>query len=185
MIPGLTYVKYFIDQQTHDDLLKQVDLHPWLTDLKRRTQHYGYKYDYTLRKIDDSLKIGDLPFWTNKIIDLFEKHNLIKIRPDQMIVNEYQPGQGIASHVDCVPCFTSTIISLSLGSTCTINFTNKLTKKELNLFVEPRSLLILKGEARYDWTHGIPARKTDRHHDLEVVRGRRVSLTFRKVIVTE
>ena len=35
-------------------------------------------------------------------------------------VNEYLPGQGIAQHVDCVPCFGGTVASLSLLSPCTM-----------------------------------------------------------------
>lgn len=35
--------------------------------------------------------------------------------PDQVIINEYQPGQSIAPHIDSVPCFGETIASLSLG----------------------------------------------------------------------
>jgi hypothetical protein len=85
--------------------------------------------------------------------------------------------------VDCVPCFTDTIISLSLGSSCVLEFTNKETRQSLPLLLEPRSLVIMQGEARFAWMHGIPARKTDQYHNRTIQRGRRVSLTFRKVIL--
>jgi hypothetical protein len=39
----------------------------------------------------------------------------------------------------------------------------------------------LAGEARYDWRHAIPGRKIDKVDGRAVVRGRRVSLTFRTV----
>jgi alkylated DNA repair dioxygenase AlkB len=42
-------------------------------------------------------------------------------------------------------------------------------------------LLILSGEARYDWTHEIPARKSDVINGARQPRTRRVSLTFRTV----
>lgn len=47
------------------------------------------------------------------------------------------------------------------------------------VYLEPKSLLILQGEARSVWKHGIAARKSDNG----VKRQRRVSLTFRKVIL--
>ena len=103
--------------------------------------------------------------------------------PDQLIVNEYEPGQGIASHVDCVPCFTETIASLSLGSACVMNFGNKEKERVVPLLLEPRSLVILRSDARYNWTHGIAARKTDDLQGRVIQRRRRVSLTFRKVIL--
>ena len=43
---------------------------------------------------------------------------------DQLIVNDYAPGQGIPAHVDA-PLFTDTIISISLGSSCVMEFSNE------------------------------------------------------------
>ena len=45
-------------------------------------------------------------------------------QPDQLIVNEDEPSQGIAGHVDCIPCFDDTILSISLGSACVMMFTH-------------------------------------------------------------
>lgn len=56
--------------------------------------------------------------------------------------------------------------------------------QQRSLFLPPRSLLILSGEARYAWQHYIPHRKSDEvvGMDTAVQRAeRRVSLTFRKV----
>lgn len=52
-------------------------------------------------------------------------------------------------------------------------------KEKVSIMLEPRSLLMMFGEARYDWKHGIPARKKDDGR----LRGRRMSVTFRKVII--
>lgn len=45
--------------------------------------------------------------------------------------------------------------------------------------LEPGSLAILTGEARFAWSHGIMARKTDPPECFR--RGTRISLTFRKL----
>lgn len=45
-VHGLTYVPSFINQSEQDWLLKNIDAEPWLSEIKRRVQHYGYKYDY-------------------------------------------------------------------------------------------------------------------------------------------
>jgi alkylated DNA repair dioxygenase AlkB len=47
--------------------------------------------------------------------------------------------------------------------------------------LERRSLLILGGEARYEWQHGIANRKNDIWQGLKYPRGRRLSVTFRSV----
>jgi alkylated DNA repair dioxygenase AlkB len=129
------------------------------------------------------MRIGPLPQWAEEIADILFERRLAPERPDQVIVNEYVPGQGIASHVDCQPRFTDTIISLSLSSPCVMDFTHKQTRQVFPLLLEPRSLVILQDEARYIWLHGIPARKTDQYEEKTIQRGPRVSLTFRKVIL--
>lgn len=49
------------------------------------------------------------------------------------------------------------------------------------LFIKPRSLVFLSGEARFIWEHSIPNRKVDKVDDNLYFRKRRVSLSFRKV----
>jgi alkylated DNA repair dioxygenase AlkB len=182
-IPGLLYVPEFIDQVTHDQVLLDVDAAPWLGDLKRRVQHYGYKYDYTARRVNHSMRLGPLPDWALRLAARLVQRGLLPEMPDQLIVNEYQPGQGIANHIDCVPCFTDTIASLSLGSSCVMNFKNAATKESVPVLLDPRSVVVMNGEARYAWTHGIAARKTDEYQGRTIQRRRRVSLTFRTVIL--
>ncbi len=179
VIDGLRHIANFLDQATHDELLRVVDTHPWKDDLKRRVQHYGYRYDYKARHVDYSMLIGALPAWAAELAERLHRDDLAPQLPDQLIVNEYEPGQGISNHIDCEPCFTETIISISLGSTCVMNFTNVATKKVIPVFLEPRSLVLLQGESRYKWQHGIPGRLKDK----QIHRKRRVSLTFRKVVL--
>ena len=73
-----------------------------------------------------------------------------------MLVNEYLPGQGIALHRDYEP-FGRTVVSLSLLSPCVMDFRHRPTGRRERLLLEPRSLLVLSDEARYDWEHGIAA----------------------------
>lgn len=182
-ISGLKYVPAFISKDEHQELWQAINREPWLTDLKRRVQHYGWKYDYKARSIDYSMFLGELPSWAKPYADrLFEAGYLKKV-PDQLIINEYQPGQGIANHVDCEPCFGETIISVSLGSNCVMDFINLKSKEKLEVMLEPRSLVIISGEARHNWTHGIAARKTDNFNGIKSERRLRISLTFRNVII--
>lgn len=183
-IEGLSYLPEFISEEEHKSLIKLIDNQPWMHDLKRRVQHYGYKYDYKKRKVDYSMKIADLPAWLNKFAIRLKQKNIFPEVPDQVIVNEYLPGQGISNHIDCEPCFTDTIASLSLCSNCVMNFTNAKNKKEIiPLLLDKKSLVVLKDKARYDWMHGIKMVKKDKYYGHKIIRKRRVSLTFRKVIL--
>lgn len=175
---GLTYIPNYISEEDHLEIVRRIDKEPWSNELKRRVQHYGYKYDYRLRKIDESMRVKDLEDWMLYYGIFMNAEGYFNKVPDQVIINEYQPGQGISKHIDCEPCFQGTIASVSLLSRCTMEFTQKDKKVELTL--EPRSLLVLTGEARYNWCHAIPART----HDGEIARGRRISVTFRNVILS-
>jgi alkylated DNA repair dioxygenase AlkB len=129
------------------------------------------------------MKIGELPSWVMSLAEKLKDYSFMQNTPDQLIINEYLAGQGITNHVDCEPCFGDTIISLSLGSTCVMDFINKYTKEKIEVLLEPRSLVILKDEARYDWTHGIQGKKSDFFKNQKHERNTRISLTFRSVIV--
>jgi len=184
-IPGLSYIPGYISPQQEDELIRIIDAQPWTAELKRRVQHYGYRYDYKARSVASESYLGLLPEWVSPYCDRLRVEEFFPQLPDQVIINEYEPGQGIAPHIDCVPCFTDTIASLSLGSACVMEFAHIETRQKIPVLLEPRSLVILSGDARYRWQHGIPHRKTDRHHGTIFPRGRRLSLTLRKVILAD
>ena len=180
-LPGLAYLQDSITPEHHDQLIAIIDQQPWPTDLRRRVQHYGYRYDYKSRSVDASQFLGPLPTWSIPFLKQIQKDGLIEQLPDQLIINEYEPGQGISAHIDCRPCFGETILSLTLGSSCMMEFTR--AEEKVALLLQPRSLLIMQGEARHLWKHGIPARKTDTYAGLSLERKRRISLTFRQVVL--
>jgi len=182
-ISGLTYVRDFITSTEYDFLLSQIDQQPWLTDLKRRVQHYGYKYDYKARTVGNDAYLGLLPIWLSSLSKKLHDNGIFLSMPDQVIVNEYLPGQGISAHIDCVPCFANTVASLSLGSPCIMDFSNPKTGEKKSIVLEARGLIVLSGPARYEWQHAIPSRKSDVINGIKTERARRVSLTFRNVIL--
>lgn len=184
MLPaGALYRPNYLSQIEEIALLGEIDKLPWLGDLKRRVQHYGYRYDYKARRVTDDAYLGSLPDWLDDLASRLWKEGIFENKPDQVIVNEYLPGQGIAAHVDCEPCFGGTIASLSLGSTCEMEFSSLHSGDSLSQLLEPQSLLILKDEARFGWKHGIPARKSDIVEKQKIARRRRVSLTFQTVVL--
>ncbi|KAK2986466.1 hypothetical protein RJ640_029699, partial [Escallonia rubra] len=119
-------------------------------------------------------------------------------------VNEYPPGVGLSPHIDTHSAFEGSIYSLSLAGPCIMEF-RKYSEGDCfskpvasgdgeeedsgsrpnflrrAIFLSPRSMLLLSGEARYAWHHYIPHHKVDIVKDSVVKRGsRRVSFTFRE-----
>jgi alkylated DNA repair dioxygenase AlkB len=127
--------------------------------------------------------LGPLPAWAQPLAARLVTEGHMPATPDQVIVNEYEPGQGITPHVDCIPCFGPVVCSLTLGSQCRMELSAVAGSGAESLLLERRSLLVLAGDARYKWRHAIPGRKADTVGGQVLQRGRRVSLTFRTVIV--
>jgi alkylated DNA repair dioxygenase AlkB len=184
-VSGLVYVAGFLPEPTQQQLLQEIDSRPWMPELKRRVQHYGYCYDYRSRSVDRSMRLGNLPEWAVAVANLLQQRGLIDRPPDQLIVNEYEPGQGISSHIDCEPCFDGNVVSISLGSPCVMNFTHRTSGEVVPVLLEAGSAAVLTGDARYEWMHSIPARKSDTFAGRTYQRSRRLSLTFRKVILQD
>jgi len=114
-------------------------------------------------------------------------------RARQVILNRYCPGEGITPHVDLLGRFDDGILGVSLGSGCVMDFERVEDHEEgpatgqnaWSLYLPIGSLLVLTGDARYKWTHGIAKRRTDclangKDGGTRVLqRGTRMSLTFR------
>lgn len=182
-INGLVYKEHFLTETEERTLIDIIDKQPWLDDLKRKVQHYGYKYDYRARKINQNFRLGKLPDWSKGLCDKLLSKGVVDFIPDQIIVNNYEPGQGIAMHVDCEPCFSETIISLSLASDTVMDIKNIKSKEKISILLKRRSLLVFSDESRYLYEHGIASRKSDKFNESKRNRERRISLTFRKVIL--
>lgn len=176
---GLAYLANYIPDDEVCRLVQKIDAAPWRTDLKRRVQHYGYRYDYKARQARREDHLGALPRPFRELAQRLTAEGHFQVVPDQVIVNEYQPGQGISAHIDCQPCFGETIASLSLLSACVMRFASQTVSRQMNLHLQPGSLLVLSGDARHGWTHAIPPRKTDVVDGQKHRRTRRISLTFR------
>ena len=187
--PGLEYHPEFLTTREETELFARIDGCTWLADLSRRVQHYGFKYDYTNRQLDESGRIGPLPEWLTQLTHKVRAaasgdatHLLDAQRPfEQAIVNEYEPGQGIAPHIDR-DCFGPVVATVSLGSAVDMDFLGDASGDKYVQRLEPRSLVLMHGDARSAWRHGIAKRRTDEWNGQKINRQRRVSITFRTIV---
>lgn len=185
---GLEYYPDFLVPSEEHRLLALVDDCEWLTDIARRVQHFGYKYDYTSRGLDGTARIAPLPEWLVELSKMVResaseetKRLLDTNQPfDQAIINEYLPGQGIAPHIDR-DCFGPIVATVSLGSAANMDFDYRSTSDKYTQRLMPRSLLLLSGDARSNWFHGIAKRHSDKWNGHKAKRERRVSITFRTI----
>ena len=191
-IPGLAYVPDFVSEAEEKRIVATIDQNEWIEDLKRRVQHYGWRYDYRARKVDPTMRLGPMPEWAQTVAHRLVHRGLVSQLPDQVIVNEYIGNQGISKHVDAKSSFADGIAMISLLESWEMVFRNQggRGKRKETLRLERRSATIMAKEARYQWSHEIPKRKTEpavsspgnEKKRRRVKRVRRLSLTFRKVL---
>ena len=182
-VPGLKFVERFLTPEQQDYCVQQVDaaVDEWRNDLSRRVQHYGWRYDYKARAITPDMHIGALPNWLGDLAQrLYDETGLFDRVPEQVIVNEYLPGQGIATHIDH-PGFGPTVCTISLLDDWEMDFSENWRDKSPAL-LQRGSCVLLTGDARSIWQHGIAPRKSEATETGRRPRKRRLSLTFRTVV---
>ena len=168
---GFLYQPEFITVAEEADLLRHFvkldfqafDFHGYIA--KRRIVEYGFEYDFTSRQAEAARPLPHFlaPF-ANRAAEWAGIHSVEII---ESVITEYSPGSPIGWHRD-VPQF-EIIIGISLKSSCRFRF--KPYRKEgkiMSVTLEPRSAYILRGPARWNFQHSIPA-----------VKSLRYSITFR------
>lgn len=188
--PGLSLFTEFITEQEELDICAEIDSKQWDNRLSRRVQHYGFEFDYATRMAINNGQTNSFTFPStcNALLTKFRETVAQAAGEfDQLTVNEYLPGQGIAPHVDSHSCFGDCMLSISLMASICIRFVPKSSSllvgaRRVNVWLSRRSLLVMQGPSRLAYSHHIPARKSDLVDGIVVPRvDRRVSLTFRSV----
>ncbi|MYF98135.1 alpha-ketoglutarate-dependent dioxygenase AlkB [Candidatus Poribacteria bacterium] len=182
-VQGFRYILDYLSDFQHEWLLNHIDQQEWDTFYQRRVQHYGHSYNFNGEQEGQEKEVDPFPEWVNRLcLKLHNDGHMPKIA-NQVLVSEYEPGQGIGDHTDKEACFMDTIVILSLGSSCVMDLTNVEDKtKKVPIWLAPRSLTVLSGDAKNRWMHGIPSRKSDMWDGRKYERQRRVSLSFRRLV---
>ena len=186
-IAGLTLIEDFVSEEEELRLADAARTSTSETKLARRkVTHFGYEFSYATR--DANVKCEDIPDFARETIlgrlgaEMYRwaPGATSALRCDQVTVNEYPRGIGLAPHVDTHSAFGETILSLSLLGDAVMEFRREGYEHRA-LYLPPRSLLIMSGEARYAWQHYIPHRKYDDVEGELLPRGEmRMSYTFRE-----
>jgi alkylated DNA repair dioxygenase AlkB len=121
----------------------------------RRIVSFGWRYDYAGRILRESDPIPDFLAELRALAASFAgvKPTLLQ----QVLITEYTPGAGIGWHRD-KPMFED-VVAFSFGAPCRLRFRRKTERgwDRAALIVAPRSLYLLRGPARWEWYHSIPA----------------------------
>jgi len=178
-VPGLYLYPNFIEEAVEEQLLTEIDSQTWIVDYLRRLQYYGYRNE--LDKPYDLIKFPvAMPPLIEQLSQKIVAQGIVLIQPDQVIINEYVPGEGIKPHKDRA-YYENQICGVNLGSSCIMRFIRGANLEIIDVEIPRRSLYVMQDDARKKWKHGIPPRKKDVVQGHVQHRERRVSITYRKV----
>lgn len=180
LLPGLSYRDDYITPEEEAALIVEIDRQPWSMELLRRRQWYGWASDDTTYGLPGEYVPQPMPDWLLWLSERLYRDGVFTGVPVRVLINEYHPGQGIGAHKDRDTERIKSVAIISLGSPIMMDFT-RLNHAARTQYLYPRSRLIMQGEARDKWMHGIIGRKTDRVGGLILPRQRRLSVTFRYV----
>jgi alkylated DNA repair dioxygenase AlkB len=178
-LPGLFLYPDFIDEAKEKQLLDEIDSQTWIVDYLRRLQYYGYR-----NELDKPYDLIPFPIPMPPLIYQLSQEivgqQILLHQPDQVIINEYVPGEGIKPHKDRA-YYENQICGVNLGSGCIMRFIKGKNEEVVDIVIPRRSLYVMQDDARKKWKHGIPPRKKDNIAGTLQQRERRVSITYRKV----
>lgn len=186
---GFVYQPDFLTAQEETDLLEAIralafqhfDFHGYTA--KRRVVEFGLEYDFSTRQ---ATATQPFPDFLQKVKT--RAADFAGLVPDALvegIVTEYSPGAPIGWHRDA-PQF-GTVVGISLASEARMRFKPYVAPrskpepparaKPVSLLLEPRSIYVISGAARWRYQHSIPAVAALRYSiTFRTLRGREQSL---------
>lgn len=177
-IHGVTVCADFINVSEESVLVKIIDTHkPWTPSQEgRNKQDYGPRVSFLKQKVS----VGDFAGFPDYAVDLFGRMQercdslLGDFVPVEFCILEYTPERGsyIRPHFDDKWIWGDRLLTVNLLSETNLRLTREFNMPPYEIIIRmpARSLLVLRGSARYDWHHSI------RRYDIKA---RRIALTWR------
>ena len=172
---GFLYRGGFLREGEEAGLLQEIrelefeafDFHGYIA--RRRIVTYGWDYNFATRQASEAAR--PIPEFLSEIRG--RAAAVAGVDADELVealVTEYSVGTPIGWHRDA-PQF-GTIVGISLGSACRMRLKPyREPGKILSVILEPRSIYVMRGPARWRFQHSIPA-----------VEKLRYSITFRTLV---
>lgn len=178
-IDGVHVIGEFITEEEERQLVHLIDTtKPWVPSQEGRAkQDYGPKISFLKRKVS----VGDFGGFPYFAINLFDRMQDLHPQlvedfvPVEFCLLEYTPERGsyIRPHYDDKWIWGDRLITVNLLSETALRLTRefKIPPYEILVKMPPRSLIVIRGEARYDWHHSIS------RYDIKA---RRIAMTWRE-----
>ena len=167
---GMRYELDFLTAGEEAGLLRHIETLP-LEPMRykgytalRRVVSYGGKYDYEANVLNDAAPV---PPWLHPLRDKAAAWAGIDAQQfGHALVAEYRPGTPLGWHRD-VPDFED-VVGISLAAAAVMKFRpyppeGSTRAQVIKLDLEPRSIYLLRGPARWAWQHAVAPTKQLRY----------------------
>jgi len=173
--PGFEYVPGFLSAAEAETLLEAIGRMPLAAaryrefTARRRVTYFGGEYDFSHQSLHPAPPIPPALAPLRARVAAFA--GIPARRFTHALIAEYSQGAPLGWHRD-IPDF-ELVAGLSLGTPARMQFRPyppdpSDRRRYLNVLLEPNSLYLMRGAARWEWQHRIPA-----------VRSLRYSITLR------
>ena len=151
--PTAYYVPDFLSLAEQEALLQAVDSvdDQWKSLRRRRLQQWGGT------PLPEGMQQQPLPPYLATVVAqlVHDKAFGLAETPNHVLINEYNPGQGIMPHRDG-PLYHPRVAIISLGGTVVMDLTPPMGDGDpLQVVLRPGSLLIFEDDIYQTWMHGI------------------------------
>jgi len=158
-IGGVAHVREWVSSEEEAELLRCADSAPpdgWTTLRGRRLQMFGGQPAMPMVH-------EPLPAWVQSVCEQLVRAGVFPedSPPNHVLLNEYQPGQGIDAHKDG-PLYAARVAILSLGSHTAFEFLEEDTSSDVivrrplaSLLLPRRGLLVFEGDAYAHALHSV------------------------------
>lgn len=167
---GMVYEREFLDRGEEQALVARIETLP-LKEMnyrgytaRRRVMSFGGSYDFQAQRLSEA---PPLPDWLEPLRrKVATWANLAPEAFTQVLVAQYREGTPLGWHRD-VPDFED-VVGVSLLNEAVMRFRPyppREPKKAdvLKVVVEPRSIYLLRGPARWAWQHSVAPTRTLRY----------------------
>lgn len=166
-LPGFTLIPEVISPREENSVLTSIaelDLQSWdrmrvrgqVT--KRMSISFGWSYSFYSKSVVPAPK---LPAFLKAIRKVCSGRASARAEHfDQAVLLKYPPNSGMGPHLDA-RCFGPVVLILSLKAACYLSLSQE-RRRPIRVILPPRSLAVLKEEARYDWKHQITGIRSER-----------------------
>ncbi|XP_060072680.1 alpha-ketoglutarate-dependent dioxygenase alkB homolog 4-like [Ylistrum balloti] len=179
--PGIKIIQNFVSEEEEKHISEEIYRVPFaVSQSGRRKQDYGPKVNFKKKKLKCDVFTG-LPSFSELLYRRMKEVKELKdFTPVELCNLEYSPlrGSAIDPHFDDFWLWGERLVTLNLLSDTFLYFVKDGEDMEVKVPLYQRSLIIVYGQARHIWKHGI--HREDITEDRIAITLRELSDEFQK-----